>query len=284
MKQKTQESYQEWLSTIEAKLASKPDQLAKFKEIVADDEVKTVIASGVMAEKEFYRHKNDLNEREKLIAQTEQTLASDAIRLRSWFDEVEPQVKGAFESEKAARAQAARAAAQLAELGLEVEAVANSKPESGSVVPADHPLWEEVKALRAKATMVDQGIPRVAEQVLQVMTRAQKDGFNFDPSQLISTASQNGVSLDQAYDVITSEQRAAKVAAEVEARISAARKEGEREALSRLSSPDKIGSRVAVSDSFSAGDGAAALTDKHARVDRALSEYLKLDPSVFQGF
>ncbi len=288
MKKSTEKSYQEWMSGLEAKLASKPDKLAAFKTFAADEEAQEVLLQGVMAEKEFYRRLNDVNEKEKSIQQLESearqkhsALTADALKLKNWFDEIEPQHQAALENERALRARLAATEGELTKLGLEVPTV-NSKPGSDNYeVASDHPLWREIQSIKARQVAMDTNTPQALAQLGQVLQRGVSEGYKFDVTEVIATAAQRGGDLNSAYEFVTAQQRADKLAADVTARIEEARKDGERQALSRLSSPDRFGAQRPRSDQFSAGDGAATMHDERQRIDRAVAEFAQLGPEHF---
>jgi hypothetical protein len=291
MKKQTKESYEEWVRGLETKLAASPEKLEHFRSIIADESIATYVAGSVMAEKEFYRRTNDVVEKEKTLAQLEtenqaryNQLTNDAIELKKWADTVSPQVDAAVNEARYLREREALAMAKLKEFGLEGE-LANTKPVGDPVaVTADNPLWGEIQVLRQRQAMMDANFPAAIEQMATVLTRSHKEGFDFDPKELIKTASQNNVDLNRAYELQTAEARAAKLKVDIDKRIEAARAEGERQALTRLSSPDRLGATRAIPDQFTGGDGANKLTQQPQRVDRAVEEFMKLGPEAFQGF
>jgi hypothetical protein len=288
MKKSTEKSYQEWMSGLEAKLASKPDKLAAFKAFASDEDATEILLGGVMAEKEFYRRLNDVNEKEKSVQQLEaeaqakhRALTDDALRLKNWFDEIEPQHQSAIENERRLRERLAATEGELTKLGLEVPTV-NSKPGSDNYeVASDHPLWKEVQSMKARQAAMDSNYAAGMAQLGEVIQRGIAEGYKFNTNEVIATAAQRGVDLQMAYEVVTAEQRAQKLAADVAKQIEEARKDGERQALSRLSSPDRLGAQRPRSDQFSPGDGAASLHDERQRVDRALAEFAQLGPEHF---
>ena len=97
MKKKTSESFQEWAKEVQSKLS--PEQKTHFDALIADEAEGVKVFGGVMAEREFYRHKNELNESEKAlelerqrIAAFQEQLTRDAISLKNWYETVDDPV------------------------------------------------------------------------------------------------------------------------------------------------------------------------------------------------
>lgn len=295
MKKQTKETYEEWISDFKSKLQSKPEKLKQFEALIAGDEdVEKFLSSSVVAERELYRQLNTVHEKEKTLAQLEAEarakhaeLTKDAITLKEWAETVSPQVDAAIGEARAARAAEAAARKQLAELGFAVEdPVGNTKPGGEpAAATVDNPLWGEVQRLTQRVQVMDASMPVIAEQLASVLLRNQKEGFELDPKELISTASQRGVSLPEAYEAVTAPQRAERLKADFEKQLKAAREDGERQALTRLSSPDRLGAtRPSAPDMFRGAEGAAQLKDKEQRLDAAVSAFLQLGPESFGGF
>lgn len=285
MKKKTSESFQEWAKEVQSKLS--PEQKTHFDALVADEAEGVKVFGGVMAEREFYRHKNELNESEKAlelerqrIAAFQEQLTRDAISLKNWYETEEPKSRQNVAELRAERAKAAELERKLRELGLEDELVVSKPVSDPSAVTTDNPLWGEIAQLRQRQALMDQAVPKVLTDIVSIMSQAQKDDLDFDPNKLFAAAAQKNGDLRSAFEDLTAEQRSerAKVAREKE--LAEARAAGERDALTRLSSPDKFRStRPVAGDMFSPGENAPL--KKEERVDRAVEEYLKLGPESF---
>lgn len=285
MKKKTADSFQEWASEVRSKLS--PEQVGHFEALVGNPDEGMKVFGGVMAEREFYRHKNELNEQEKTLNEQlaqakarEEALTRDAVALRNWYDQEEPKTRHNVAELKAERARVAALEAKLRELGLEDELVVSKPVSDPSAVTTDHPLWGEIAQLRQRQALMDQAVPKVLTDVVDILARARKDELDFDPQKLFQTAAQRNGDLRGAFDELTAEQREERAAKQREKELADARAEGERNAMTRLSSPDKFRStRPVAGDIFAPGENAPL--DKSGRIDKAVDEYLKLGPEAF---
>ncbi len=280
MKKKTEADLQEWVNDVRSKLADQPERLGAFDTFVGKTpEDSLAVFGGVMAEREFYRHKNELHEQEKALQELtkqnqlrEKTLVDDAMKLQNWYDGVAPRFESAVQE-----AQKARAA--LRELGLTEEDVVATKPGSTpSAVTADNPIWNEIQQLRSGQALMNQAIPQALSEIADIFQRAQAEGYKFDSKQLFATASQENVNLGRAYEIITSEERMKRASEQREKDLADARAQGERDALTKLSSPDQLRSPRPMSGF---GQPTQVSADKQTRVRDAVLAYTQLGQEAF---
>jgi DNA repair exonuclease SbcCD ATPase subunit len=264
------EAYRAWLEEVKSKNPDVAPVLDQFAETEAGRE----IFRGGLREADYYRRLNEFHaEKEKLTA-AEQQFQKDVELQSKWWEEAKPTYD--------------RTVQEAAELRQRLEAVKKeygvdpndlvSKPVSPSPQP-DNTIVKELKALEARVQAMDRNFPGVTLGLLQAQQAAFQEGLTFDPQAVFQRVYQNGVDPLTAFNQLAAPQREEKVKKVLEGELERAREEGRKEALSKLSGPDRMigAARPSIVETLRSSE--APIANRNDRVDAAVKDFIELTNS-----
>jgi hypothetical protein len=274
VKSKTEAEYLAWKKEIEDKLPA--DQRAGWNALTNSD-AGVEIFGGYLTEKKLYQELNSVAESRKAvetekaqIASAMKQFAEDVGQLHAWFNVEKPKNERLEKENSSLKSSLVSAQKQLVELGLLEEGV--PMPNSNTRVEADNSFKAELDQLRTRQAYMDVALPKVIGDLATVIQKAQKSGLDYDPAQLVEYSMKNGVDLQNAFEILTAEQRQNKMKADTESALAKAREEGRREALSQLPGPDRM--LPSLPPAF---QPAAPAVDRRTRVDNAMKAFLEAE-------
>lgn len=284
MKKKVEAEYQEWIKEQEAKL---PEALkAHFQALVSDEQVGVDIFGGHLREADYHRKTNALYEQDKELGakaaeleRARQQIAYDAAQMKQWSDVNIPRAQQAHREAERLAKQVEQLAAKLKEYGLKDEAEQVVKEHNQTVNFDAKPdgRQEVLEQLLQRQTQMDVNQPLLMRDLMKVSRRSVKEGFDIDEDQLMEFSMKNRVDLVTAYEKLTEKPRLEKQEKEFEERLRKAREEGERTAISRLSSPDRLRPAGPLAADF-ATQSSNVITNQQDRISKAVEEFLSLPP------
>ena len=260
-KPKDDAKYQEWLEK-EFLPSVDEGERDKVKAALVENEK----AHGAFLRQDDYTRKTQ--ELAKVREQAEQVLdkAKKVDAYDSWYlTHAKPTYdKVASENERLKKA--------LVDVGLgEGE---GDDPPAGRSAPTEAQL-KKLEELEARVAQVDTGAFNTMVAMTNLVTRAQKEGIEFDAAAVLDFASRNRISPILAYEEITKDERKARDEKAFDEKLKAAREEGYRQALSKVSSPDYSRDEVVPTVEALFGPSIKAqsespVADEQARVAEAL--------------
>ena len=239
MSKKEDEAYEKWAEGVKSNLSD--EQKANFDSLVESDSGKEIFR-GHLRENEFYTRLNKLNEdrRELESDQTKQKVEADKIS--SWFAEAKPEYDEALTVRQDMEDKNAELTRQLSAYGLGDD---TNLPNPNT---ASHKETEKLQAqmaeLQQKLQFMDQGLPQLMTDHSAIIRESIKNDFSATPEDVVRYSNENKVPIRQAFEILTKDERQARVDAtrsqEIEDAKATAHEEGRREALENLQTPDHL--------------------------------------------
>ncbi len=259
MSRKEDAAYEEWLEEIKTKNPDVADTLDSLAETDAGRE----IFRGGLREKDYYRRLNDIRD-----ARTE--LDEEAQKQVSWWEQAKPE----YERALAERDEAVHK--------LEAASMNRETPDGGNGAPppsAPNMNPKELEEMRQRITAMDQAYPQVMLGMFEAQQAALREGLEYKPDEVLKKAFEKRISPVQAFNEIVADQRQEKAKGLLESELSKAREEGRKEALSKLSGPDRVLKRQGPTIVDALTGDAEVMTDPRQRRDAAVSDFLELTAS-----
>lgn len=248
MSKKEDAAYTEWLAEVKAK---SPDVAASLDEIAGTDAGRELFRGG-LREADYYRRLNELSEAKR-------ELETEGAKQVSWWNEAKP----AYDS----------AVAERDELKRRLD-VSNGAPPA----PAPAAPSKDLEDLKSRVVAMDQGYTQVMLGMFDAQQSALREGLPFEANKVLQEVYQHKVDPLTAFNRLSAPQREEKAKTMLKNELDKAREEGYKQALSKLSGPDKVlrqGSPSLV-DALR-GQGDQALTDPAARRDAAVRDWLEME-------
>lgn len=265
MGRKEDTAYAEWLAEIKAKHPDVAPQLDSFAETEAGRE----IFRGGLREADYYRRLNEIRDEKAEIEAKAREIEEQGQQQISWWQEAKPEFD--------------RAIAERQEYERKLEAYENKLKEIGVepkvAVPTAQPpaVNRELEDLKSRVSLMDAAYPQVMMGLFQAQQAAIREGLQFDPNQVIQKVYKDKVDPLTAFNQLVAPQREEQAKALLQQELEKAKEEGRREALSKLSGPDRAvrPSGPSIVDALR-GD-ATVLTDERSRRDAAVRDWMELE-------
>jgi myosin heavy subunit len=268
------EDYTKWLDEVKK---AHPDVADKLDALAETEAGRELFRGNAKREPEFYRRLNDINEKEKLFNQEKEKFEALVEKHNSWYEGVVPAVDGLKARAAEADALQARLEAiqkQLKDTGVTVADIPNVPSRStGEDITA-----KQLSDLQQRVKLMDEALPQILGKFLSVQHRAQKEGFDVDPQEVLATVYKDRVDPNVAYERMTQEAREKRANEKYAADLKAAREEGAREALSKLSGPDRLSpNSPSIVEALRADPkDQSAIFERRDRVDAAVKDFMEL--------
>jgi hypothetical protein len=260
MSKKEDAAYQEWLAEIKAK---NPDVAPKLDEI-ADTDAGRELFRGGLREADYYRRLNE-------ISAAKAELEAEAQRQVSWWEQAKPE----YES---ARQERDLAIAKLEAVEHQLKGGEPVDPRSLSQTPVGVPS-KELDELRNRVQSMDQAYPQIMLGLFNAQQAAMREGLAFDANQVLQAVYQQKVDPLTAFNKIVAPQREEKAKQMLASELEKAREEGYKQALSKLSGPDKVLRSASPSIVDALRGTAKVMSDPAERRDAAVQDYLEMEAS-----
>lgn len=261
-KAKTEAEYQEWIKEVSAKV---PDEHKGAFEAITNS-VGMDLFGGHLRQSEFHRRLNELHQEKAELAAQQAEYEARVNSMDAWYQDEAPKNQRLIAERDKLRAEVEASRERLAALGLEEEptkvTAARRSDEGG--------LSQEIQALKAHIVAMDRALPQMLADYGTTLRDGLKNGYEFDPRQLIAVSMERSVPIQQAYEMVTFEERQKRFEKEREEAIEKAREDGRREALSQRGSPEYMKrSGPSILDTISKPQ------TQRERVEGAVAEYLQ---------
>ena len=258
MSKKEDAAYQEWLAEIKAK---NPD-VAPTLDQIADTDAGRELFRGGLREADYYRRLNE-------IAAAKAELEAEAQRQVSWWEQAKPEYESARQERDLALAKLEAVEHQL-KGGEQVDP--RSLPQAPVGVPS-----KELEALQNRVIGMDQAYPQIMLGMFSAQQAALREGLTFDPNQVLQAVYQQKVDPLTAFNKLVAPQREEKAKQMLASELEKAREEGYKQALSKLSGPDKVIRSSGPSIVDALRGTAQVLTNEGERRDAAVRDYLEME-------
>lgn len=267
MGRKEDTAYAEWLAEIKAK---HPDVAPKIDEI-AETEAGREIFRGGLREADYYRRLNEIRDERAEIEAKAREVEEEGQRQVSWWQEAKPEFDRVQAEREQYRQQLEAYQEKLKEIGVE--------PMKTAVPPTPAPVasTRELEDLKNRVNLMDAAYPQVMMGLFQAQQAAIAEGLQFDPNQVIQKVYKDKVDPLTAFNQLVAPQREEKAKTMLQQELEKAKEEGRREALSKLSGPDRAvrPSGPSIVDALR-GD-AQVLTNERERRDAAVRDWMDLE-------
>lgn len=267
MGRKEDNAYSEWLDEIKAK---HPD-IAPTLDSLAETDAGREIFRGGLREADYYRRLNEIRDEREEIERRALEVEEEGQRQVSWWQEAKPTYDSALET---AQEYQRRLEAFQAQLKGEDEVDPKNAYSNGGAPAVNN---KELEELKQRVQLMDSAYPQVMLGLFKAQQAAMQEGLAFDPNQVLDKVYREKVTPIQAFDQLVKPQREEKAKHMLENELNKAREEGRREALSKLSGPDRAvrPSGPSIVDALR-GD-AQVLTDERQRRDAAVRDWMELE-------
>jgi len=253
MSRKEDAAYEEWLEEIKE---SHPD-VADTLDTLAETDAGRELFRGGLREKDYYRRLNELRD-----ARTE--IEREGQEQVSWWESAKPEYERAIQERDEAIAQ------------LEAAGNMNRQGSGNGTPPSNN---EDLEQMKARLAAMDQAYPQVMLGMFEAQQAALREGLQYKPDEVLQEAFKKKISPLQAFNEIVAPQRQEKAKGMLESELNKAREEGRKEALSKLSGPDRVLKRQGPSIVDALTGDAEVLSDPRKRRDAAVADFLELTAS-----
>jgi hypothetical protein len=252
MSRKEDAAYEEWLDEIKE---SHPD-VADTLDSLAETDAGRELFRGGLREKDYYRRLNEIRD-------ARQEIEREGQEQVSWWEQAKPEYERAIQERD-------EAVAQLEAAGMNREHGGN-----GSPPPSD----KELEQMKARLAAMDQAYPQVMLGMFEAQQAALREGLEYKPDEVLQEAFKKKISPLQAFNEIVAPQRQEKAKGMLESELNKAREEGRKEALSKLSGPDRVLKRQGPTIVDALTGDAEVMSDPRKRRDAAVADFLELTAS-----
>lgn len=255
MSRKEDAAYGDWLDDIKSKNPDVADHLDALAETDAGRE----IYRGGLREADYYRRLNEVRD-------AKQELDREAQEQVTWWQEAKPEYERAVTERDEALAR------------LEATNVNDPNGSGGNGAP-NPPLPtnpQELELIKQRMTAMDQAYPQVMLGMFEAQQAALQEGLKYKPDEVLQRAFEKRIKPIDAFNELVTDQRQEKAKFMLEGELDKARQEGYKQALSKISGPDKIMSTRGPSIVDALSGTAEVITDERERRDAAVAEYIEL--------
>lgn len=217
---------EEWLPKL------KPELHNSAKAIYNDETARTEWMNGYLREADYTVKNQELaSSRKEMEAQ----LAAEKVKQAAYEQQVDAWYTQANQEYKTAQAELAKLRAQNpSKLGAPTM-------EETELLKRIEELAKQNAGLVDHVRKVDAGALNTVTTLSTLAYRAMKEGYSYDPNELIRISQAKNIPLDKAFEEFTASEKAEKDKAAKEAERVALREELTREILSNRATPDRIG-------------------------------------------
>ena len=246
------QAFQDWANEVKVKFPE--EARANFEALLAHDAAKDVFR-GHLREKDYYQ-------RVEKVAEERKALEADKAAVWEWWEAEAPKNKVLLAERDELLSRLEGVGGQP--MGTPSETVSKTEVEE---------LRKQVAAAESRVKNLDGALPNVLRDLAGVLYRANREGFDIDPSTVVNHSVERSVTLSNAYEALTADARAKRAEADMTKALQKAKEEGAREALSKLPSPDYLrGHGPSVTDVVSGG---GIPSTKNERLRGALNAYVE---------
>lgn len=279
MSKKEDQAFADWVKETSAKLPE--TQRSKFEEFLAvDDGGAKEVFRGHLREADYYKRLNEMAEdrrqAEKALATDRAAFEQKANDLTRWYEDESPKNARLLKEKEDLQNRLTAAAQQLREIGFEDEAnkVIRASERVDSMPNVSN---EELESMRKRIanteSLIDKALPKLLGDFSTVIYKTASEKWNVEPQKVLDHSLTKGVSPIAAFEELTKDERAEREATAKAKLISDAKEEGRREAMSKLSSPDRTRPSGPTVIDFLRDP--KSFSDSRTRVDAAVSRYLE---------
>jgi len=268
LSKKEDAAYTDWVNEIKAK---HPDVAEHLDPIVETDAGREIFRGG-LREADYYRRLNEIRDQREEFGRQQEKFKSDVTQQYSWWEQAKPAHEAAVAEAQQLKTKLEAYEKELKEYGVEPKDVNAATP----AVDATNVTQQQLEQLRQQVGMMDQAFPQVLTGMLAAQQKAITEGLTFDPAKVVQEVYQNRVDPLTAFNNLSADERQTKVKAQLEGELEKAREEGRKEALSKISGPDR-GLRPAGPSVVDVLRGdAEVITDPQKRTDAAVQDFLQM--------
>jgi hypothetical protein len=199
----------------------------------APDRVREDIYRGTLRQSDYNRVKNEAIEAQRraddLYARNDNWYQSKAL----------PEYQQALSAAEAAQRRADVLAAVVEQAGL-MTGLAPQTPPQKEQVAVDSQMQQELAAMRQQFQGLNQGLPNFMRDFAKVSHEIVKGGYSVAPDAVLDYANQRNMTLSQAFNELTVDERKARDEDAINKRIEAARAEERRSIMSQAGTPDFV--------------------------------------------
>lgn len=266
MSKKEDAAYQEWLAEIKAK---HPDVSEQIDALAGTDAGKEIYRGG-LREADYYRRLNELRDEKDTFSKEREEIESEGRRQVTWWQQAKPEFDAALQREEEAKRKLEAYEKQMKENGI--DPIRAATPPAAPTVNT-----KELDELKTRVQMMDAAFPNLTLGLFKAQSKAMKEGLSFDPEKVLEKVYKERMTPEAAFDVLSAEERANKAKVLLQQELDKAKEEGRREALSKLSGPDRAVRPAGPSIVDALRGDAQVLTDERQRRDAAVKDWMEMD-------
>lgn len=234
MGKKEEQKFQKWFEE-EWMPSLKPELHNSAKALFNDEQARTELMNGYLRQTDYTTKTQELadarKQMESELAAERQTRSAYEQQVQSWYTQ--------------ANTEYVTAQQELAELRGKL---AKTGPSFGAPTMEQSDLLKKIEKLEQNEAKLIDHVRKVDLGALNTVTtlsglayRALKEGYSYDPNEILKISQSKNIPLDRAFDEFTASERAEKEKAAREAEREKMREELKREILSNRTTPDAMG-------------------------------------------
>lgn len=265
------ESYAAWLNEIKGQYAD----VAPVLDQLASTDAGRELFRGGLRTADYYRRLNEMRDQKEEFERQQQAFQADVTKQYSWWQEAQPTLERAVAEKQELAQKLAAYETQLKEYGVDTKDIA---PLAAPANGGDNITQRELAELRNRVQAMDQNFPGVMMGLLKAQQTALTEGLPFEPSEVFKKVYQQRMDPVTAFNEIVQPLRQEKAKQLLSQELDKAREEGRREALSKLSGPDRAvrHSSPSVVDALRSSEP-MPLTNRADRLDAAVRDFAEME-------
>jgi DNA repair exonuclease SbcCD ATPase subunit len=270
LSKKEDAAYEAWLNEIKTK---NPDVSEQLDALAGTDAGREIFRGG-LREADYYRRLNEFRDQREQFERQQQKFKEDVTKQYSWWEQAQPAFQQAQQEAQELKSRLAAYEDQMKEYGMDPKDVRAAIPAVDT--NTNNMTNQQLEQLRQQVQMMDQAFPQVLTGMLAAQQQAFQEGLPFDPAKVVQEVYQNRVDPLTAWNKLTTEQRQGKVREQLQKELEKAREEGRKEALSKVSGPDRMMRPAGPSVVDVLRGDAEVMTDPKTRVDASVQDFLQM--------
>lgn len=272
LSKKEDEAYAQWLSDLK----SQHQDLAPVLDQLASTEAGRELYRGGLRTADYYRRLNEFRDQKEELERQRAAFEQDVNKQYGWWQEAQTNYQRMQQEREDLQGRLAAYENQIKEYGVDPKEIVPQAPQGGT----DNITQRELAELRTRVQAMDTNFPAILSGFLKAQQTALEERLPFDPNEVFKRVYQQRVDPVTAFNEMARPLREERAKELINKELEKAREEGRREALSKLSGPDRAvrPASPSVVDALRSTE-AMPLTNRGERLDAAVRDFMEMELS-----
>lgn len=273
LSKKEDEAYAQWLNDLK----SQYQDIAPVLDQLATTEAGRELYRGGLRTADYYRRLNEIRDQKEEFERQKSAFESDVNKQYGWWQEAQTNYARMQQERQDLQSRLAAYENQIKEYGVDPKEIVPPQPANGG---QDNITQRELAELRNRVQAMDTNFPAILSGFLKAQQQALEERIPFDPNEVFKRVYQQRVDPVTAFNEMARPFREERAKEVLQKELEKAREEGRREALSKLSGPDRAvrPASPSVVDALRSTE-AQPLVNRGERVDAAVRDFMEMELS-----